>query len=362
MKSPVVFLVPILIPFAWAYGWLMRLRVWCYDMGVLPSYSCGAFVVSIGNLQVGGTGKTPISAFFANRWKDKVRLGIVSRGYGRSSSGVLRVDPNVENAAAKFGDEPTLLAAITKQPVQVGLSRVQAARDLVMSEGIRLVLMDDGLQHLKLRRSFDFLLFDVTAPKWHWRLIPWGRMREPWSALFRADAVILTKTESVSAEHLMETQKLIRGKLDSLGRRQVPIIRMKQQIAFDFSQDASSDKAAFLVAGIARPEIFFGMVRRLSSDVRVVGEKDFVDHHNYSKEDVGEIVALARAAKATSVATTEKDAVKLLPLWRNYQQTLPLVVSELSVHPVDATDEKELERIDAGIFDQLRGLSGRAAR
>lgn len=362
MKSPVVFLAPILIPFAWFYGWLMRIRVWCYDVGVLPSYSCGAFVVSIGNLQVGGTGKTPVSAFFANRWKEKVRLGIVSRGYGRSSSGVLRVDPALEDAAARFGDEPTLLAALTKQPVQVGLSRVQAARDLVMSEGIRLVLMDDGLQHLKLRRSFDFLLVDVTAPDWHWRLIPWGRMREPWSALARADAVLLTKTESVSAERRQETEKQIRTKLDSLGRRQVPIIRMKQRIACDFSQDVSDSKATFLVAGIARPEIFFEMVRGLSSDVRVVGEKKFFDHHDYSKEDVEEIVVKAKASQATSVATTEKDAVKLRPLWRNYQQTLPLVVSELSVHPVDATDEKELERIDAVIFDQLRGLSGRASR
>jgi tetraacyldisaccharide 4'-kinase len=231
-----------------------------------------------------------------------------------------------------------------------------------MSEGIRLILMDDGLQHLKLRRSFDFLLVDVTAPEWHWRLIPWGRMREPWSALARADAVLLTKTESVSAERRQETEKQIRSKLDSLGRRQVPIIRMKQRIACDFSRDASNSKAAFLVAGIARPEIFFEMVRNLSSDVRVVGEKEFVDHHKYSKEDVEGIVAKAKAAQASSVATTEKDAVKLRPLWRNYQQTLPLVVSELSVHPVDATDEKELERIDAVIFDQLRGLSGSASR
>jgi tetraacyldisaccharide 4'-kinase len=104
------------------------------------------------------------------------------------------------------------------------------------------------------------------------------------------------------------------------------------------------------------------MVRNLSPNVRVIGEKDFVDHHDYTEEDVEEIVASARATNATAVVTTEKDAVKLRPLWRNYQQTLPLIVSELSVYPVDATDEKELERIDAVIFDQLRGLSSSANR
>lgn len=362
MKSKVVLLAPILVPLAWVYGQLTRMRAWCYDIGIFPSHSCGAFVVSIGNLQVGGTGKTPITAFFANRWKERVRLGIVSRGYGRTSSGVLRVDPKLESAAAQFGDEPTLLAEITKLPVQVGQSRVQAALDLVMSEGIRLVLMDDGLQHLKLRRSFDIVLVDVTAPDWHWRLLPWGRMREPWSSISRADAVILTKTESVSLERRKEVETQVRGKLDSLGRRQVPIIRMKQQIFCDFSPDRSATKTTFLVAGIARPEIFFGMVKGLSSDIFVSGQKDFVDHHDYSKEDVEEILALAKAGRATSVATTEKDAVKLRPLWRNYQETMPLVVSKLSVIPVDASDEKELERIDATVFDQLRGLSGSASR
>ena len=358
MNKAVFFLAPILIPLAWTYGWLMRLRSWCYDVGILPSQSCGAFVVSIGNLQVGGTGKTPVSAFFANRWKERVRLGIVSRGYGRTTSGVFRVDPKVENAVAMFGDEPTLLADLTNVPVQVGQSRVQAARDLVMSEGVRLVLMDDGFQHLKLRRSFDVVLVDVTAPEWHWHLLPWGRMREPWSAIRRADAVLLTKTESVSLEHRKVIESELRAKLDAVDRRQVPIIRMKQRIQCDFA----TSKATFVVAGIARPEIFFGMVRSLSNAVQVVGQKDFVDHHDYSKEDAEEIVAMAKEKGATSVTSTEKDAVKLRPLWRNYQATLPLVVSRLSVIPVDATDEKELERIDGIIHDQLRGFSSSARR
>lgn len=362
MNKGLFFLAPILIPLAKTYGWLMRLRSWCYDVGILPSHSCGAFVVSIGNLQVGGTGKTPVSAFFANRWKEKVRLGIVSRGYGRTSSGVFRVDPKVENAAAMFGDEPTLLADLTNVPVQVGQSRVQAARELVMAEGVRLVLMDDGLQHLKLRRSFDVVLVDITAPEWHWHLLPWGRMREPWSALARADAVLLTKTESVSLEQRKLIEVELRSKLDSVDRRQVPVIRMKQQINCDFA----ASKATFIVAGIARPEIFFGMVKNLTGDglgdVQVVGQKDFVDHHDYSEEDAEEIVALAKTKGATSVTTTEKDAVKLRPLWRNYQATLPLVVSKLSVSPVDTMDEKELERIDAIIHDQLRGFSGTARR
>ncbi len=338
----------------------MRLRTWFFDVGIFTSHSCGAFVVSIGNLQVGGTGKTPVAAFFADRWKDKVRLGIVSRGYGRSSSGVLRVDPTNEEAPSKYGDEPTLLAASTGVPVQVGQSRVQAARQLVSDEGLRLVLMDDGLQHLKLRRSFDVILIDVTAPDWHWNLIPWGRMREPWSAVRRADIVVLTKTESVSAEKLKYFKVKVRTELDSLGKRQIPIIQMSQRIHCDFNFSKSG--ATFLIAGIARPQIFFKMVKSLSPEILVAGEKVFADHHNYSKDDVDDIVAVARARGATSVTTTEKDAVKLRRLWREIQDEIPLVVSKLSVIPVDASDEKELERIDEIIFDQLRGLSGSARR
>lgn len=360
MNSNLLVFAPLLVPLSWLYSWLMRIRAWLYDVGAIPSHSCGAFVVSIGNLQVGGTGKTPISAFFAKRWKEKVRLGIVSRGYGRSTAEVLRVDATHAQAAARFGDEPTLLSLITGVPVQVGQNRVHAAREVIVTEAVRLVLMDDGFQHLRLRRSFDFVLVDVTAPDWHWQVLPWGRMREPWSALVRADAVILTKTESVSQDRLKSFSDKIRKELNLNGRRQVPLIKMQQKIFFDdrFVKTGST----FLVAGVARPENFFQMVKAYSNDVTVTGQMEFADHHDYADDDFVEIVRRAKTSGAKSVTTTEKDAVKLQRLWKSIEAELPLFVSNLSVNPVDVQDEKELERIDAIIFDQLRGLSSSTSR
>lgn len=214
------FFGPLLALLSIVYSYLMHVRAWFFLVGVLPSESCGSFVVSVGNIQAGGTGKTPIVSFLARRWRAHLRLGIVSRGYRRKTKGSLRVEPSSSSAdgqklsaAEKFGDEPLWLAQSladgkgTVVPVQVGEKRIDAARDLIAAEGVKLILLDDGFQHLAIRRSFDIVLIDASVEDWHWRVLPWGRLREPLSALSRADAIILTKTESVSPDRLDRIEK-----------------------------------------------------------------------------------------------------------------------------------------------------------
>lgn len=361
MKPWQMLFAPPLALISFFYAAAMKVRAWFYHVGVLPSDSSGAFVVSIGNLQAGGTGKTPVAAFFAERWRARARLGIVSRGYGRKSRGSLRVDPSLDSAADRFGDEPTWLAAKfdTKDergvPVQVGERRLEAARDLIIAEGLKLVLLDDGFQHMRLRRSYDIVLVDVSAPSWHWRVLPWGRLREPVSALKRADAILLTKTESVSRERLASMENQVRRWARGPGGSAPVILQFEQRLTWNTE---SPGEKLVLAAGLASPESFFKLVRTHASSPDIREVFAFPDHHDYTAEDVSRLMASARH-HAARVVVTEKDAVKLLPLWKSSPgQGAELVVSSLEVRPVREFDEKQLERIDEVVFSQMRGSSG----
>lgn len=369
MNSPALqaIFAPPLAMLSFVYAFVMRVRAWFYHVGVLPSESSGAFVVSIGNLQAGGTGKTPVADFFVKRWRESVRLGIVSRGYGRQTKGSLRVDPAAVEAARKFGDEPAWLAR-NGTPVQVGERRAHAARDLIASEGLKLILLDDGFQHLALRRSFDIVLLDVTAPAWHWRVLPWGRLREPMTALRRADALILTKCESLSEEALSKFERHISRWAGSDRRyfegktRAFPMLRFQQRLSWPAG---AAYETLVVAAGLANPSAFFKHVRSSPRAPKVVAEVAYPDHYEYTAKDVRELKARAVATGAKCVLVTEKDAVKLLPLWRTEPDTpapeasgIELIVSKLEVGPARESDERLLEQIDEIILDQVRGISG----
>ena len=351
----------LLAPFALVYSALMIFRAWCYRVGVLPSESSGAFVISIGNIQAGGTGKTPMVDFFARRWRNKIRVGIVSRGYGRKSTGSHRVDPNDVDAAEKFGDEATWLArSLENVPVQVGEKRVRAAQDLIVSEGVTSILLDDGFQHSALRRSFDIVLIDVSAPAWHWRPIPWGRLREPVGSLRRADFIILTKTESVPTEKVDEVEKHVRywageNRTTFDGRAaKLRIVQFRQKVSWP----KLSAEPLVLAAGLARPEAFFAMVLSHESKPNVVATISFPDHHDFTVDDVLRLKRAALEKRSNRVLVTEKDAVKLSGIWSTVdgEGRVDLVVSKLEVLPARESDEVELEHVDEVILGEVRRL------
>lgn len=354
-----IVLALLLAPLSVLYAQIMRVRAWCYLVGILPSESSGAFVVSIGNIQAGGTGKTPIVDFFARRWRTHQRLGIVSRGYGRSTSGSLRVDAAAKDAADRFGDEATWLAASLSDgsgpivPVQVGERRVTAARDLIVSEAVKLLLLDDGFQHMAIRRSFDIVLIDVSAPLWQWRVIPWGRLRESKSALRRADLVILTKTESCESTTIDALETEVAKCIGADCR----VLRFRQQVSW--SKQVAGEPLV-VAAGLARPETFFKMVRSDETRPDVVAEVPFPDHHEFTSRDVNDLKELARLKKAGRVLVTEKDAVKLRNIWNpvGVSMDIELAVSKLEVLPLRESDKKQLEQVDEFILRGVRGLPG----
>ncbi|MFQ5781092.1 MAG: tetraacyldisaccharide 4'-kinase, partial [Nitrospiria bacterium] len=186
--------------FAWLYGLVCRLRPFLYEKGFLPRKRADAFIVSVGNLTVGGTGKTPFTIYLAETWREKgYSVGIVSRGYGRNDkrSVVLVSDgEKMLEAASAAGDEPYLMAERLKGiPVVVSADRFKGCQWLIRHFKMDLILLDDAFQHVPIHRDMNLLLIDAMNPYGNHRLLPRGPLREPLSAARRADLVIFTRSE-----------------------------------------------------------------------------------------------------------------------------------------------------------------------
>ena len=267
------------------FGAAVGVRNALYSRGALPSRCLGRPVISVGNLSVGGSGKTPFVVLLGELLKQRgIAFDVLSRGYGRRTRGVAIVDPG--GASRDFGDEPLLIARKLQVPVIVGQERFAAGRLAEERFASRLHLLDDGFQHRALARDFDIVL--VTPEDAHDRLLPAGRLREPLSALARADAIVLTNGAP-------EDMFPVNGKLVWRAHRTiVPCDLPAHPLAF---------------CAIARPRNFFVQLRNAGIDL--AAEATFRDHHQYTEKDVRELMAAAERSEADGFVTTEKDAINL---------------------------------------------------
>jgi tetraacyldisaccharide 4'-kinase len=280
-------------PLSWLFSQLVRARNARYDSGRAPVSRLRLPVISVGNLSVGGSGKTPFVQTLG-RWLTAQGIGydVLSRGYRRRSRGVLRVDP--AGPASLYGDEPLLLARTLEAPVFVGEDRYLAglaAEAWALDEGrqehgsiTKLHILDDGFQHRRLHRDFDIVLLghgDLRAS-----LLPFGRLREPLSALGRADAV--AAPEDLAA-------LLTEPNVWHIRRRLV------------LNQSAPTRPLAF--CGLAQPQQFWQSLADIG--VHPVATYAFGDHHRYTAGDIALLKRLAQQHEANGFVTTEKDMVKL---------------------------------------------------
>jgi tetraacyldisaccharide 4'-kinase len=272
-------------PLSSIYGSAVALRNALYDRGILPRRHLRGPVVSIGNLSVGGSGKTPFVILLGELLQARgVKFDVLSRGYGRQTRGLLEVDPG--GSSAQFGDEPLLIARRLEVLVVLGEDRYQAGLLAEQKFGPQLHLLDDGFQHRALARDLDIVL--VTADDARDSLLPAGRLREPLTSLKRADAVVLT------AGAAPETFPLD-GKL---------VWRVRRGI---LPKNLPSRPVAF--CGIARPQNFILQLRK--AGVEPVAEAVYRDHHAYTETDIRELLALKANSEADGFVTTEKDAINL---------------------------------------------------
>jgi tetraacyldisaccharide 4'-kinase len=323
---------PWLAPVGAALGAAGALRTRLYARGLLRRHALAGPVISVGNLAVGGRGKTPLVARIAAILRDSgQQVAILSRGYGGSSSGPLLVSDGeaVLATAEVAGDEPVMLARVLYGViVAVARRRVDAGRLVEARFGRCVHVLDDGFQHLGLARDLD--LVAIEAEDLVGRPMPAGVLRERPSALARGDLVLLSARNGAPLPAGLDAARTLRWHRRSLG----------------FSSPAGLSRPmpprAFVVSAIAAPE-------RLAADLsslgcRVVGQALFRDHHRFTAGELESVAAAARAAGADAVVTTEKDAVRL-----EWAAPAPPLV----VHRMEAVLEDE---------GRLREILQRAAR
>jgi tetraacyldisaccharide 4'-kinase len=295
------------------YGGAVRARNRLFDLGVLRQEKVGCPVVSVGNLTVGGTGKTPMVILLAGMLRDRgMRPAVLSRGYGgKSTSGVLVVSDGRQILAGpeEAGDEPVLIARRLKGiPVLAGAKRVLTGRYARENFGVDVMVLDDGFQHRWIHRDLDIVLLDSRQPLGNGLLLPRGPLREPPAALDRAGVVVFTRSQD-NAGPL--TGKEISGILSGRPRLRSRI-RPTKLVGADGAELPLSflaGKKVFAFAGIAQPDSFRQTVEGLGGVI--AGFRAFRDHHRYTPEDWGRIEHDAGLARADLVLATEKDLVKL---------------------------------------------------
>jgi tetraacyldisaccharide 4'-kinase len=324
-------LLALLTVISFPYSLILRLRALAYKTGVLRSYRLPRPVVAVGNLTVGGTGKTPMTTYLA-RWfmaRGK-RVAVLSRGYGGSLEGSIRIvsDGNsILLSPGESGDEPYLLA--TSLPgliVVIGADRYRAG--LLAQERLNpdIYILDDGFQHLRLKRDLNILLLDRARPFGNGLTLPAGMLRESKSAVGRADLVIYTRCDGCepsdrAGKPFCAASHRLTGVTPAAGGAQLPFA--------DFAR-----KRATAFAGIADPASFFDALER--EGVVLVATLAFPDHTLYCEEEIAAICRLRDASRSDCLITTGKDAVKLGP----YLERLGMVYA--AVLEIDFADEGPL--------------------
>ena len=323
-ESRSLFLRPFLSAISIIYGGSVKLRGTLYKKGILQSKRLPCPVISIGNITVGGAGKTPMTIYIAELIKHLgYSVAIISRGYkGRLEKigGIVCNGRTICMGPEKAGDEPFMIAKRLKTvPVIVGQNHFKAGTLAIKEFNPDILLLDDGFQHLKLNRDLDLVLLDHNSPFGNGHIFPKGTLREPIFSLYRGDAVILTRSDFIKTDSLVRLKGMMKNK-PIFKSTHVPYIykiietyntsphpETKGLFSRDF--DIFNGKRVFAFSGIAKNDDFRQTVESFKCEI--AGFSGFPDHHQYSAIELGEIVKSAMDLSADFIFTTEKDYVRI---------------------------------------------------
>lgn len=322
------------------YGLLLALRAHGYRLGLLPSKRLPRPVISVGNVTLGGTGKTPMTALLAADLIGRgLRVAVLSRGYGGEARGGLRIVSDGKSLLTppeESGDEPYLLARkVPGLMVVIGADRYRAGLLALKELNPDIFILDDGYQHLRLQRDLNLLLLDAARPFANGFTLPAGFLRERPSACARADLIVYTRCAHSGEPDLFPdkpsvwTNHALSGLAPLEGGERLALESLRGARVTAFS-------------GIADPAAFFDLLE--ASGVRLTATLAFPDHTRYGEDEVAAICRLQVASRSTLLVTTEKDAVKLAPhagrLVPCFAALLEIGGADLS--PLDAALEKLL--------------------
>jgi len=316
------------------YALIQKIRATGYAVGIFRSRKLGCRVISVGNLTLGGTGKTPtVLAIAETLQQHGYRPAILSRGYGGDPGlgvNVVSDGSQVLLSAEEAGDEPLMMARrLHHVPVLTGKSRYRSGRFALDHFNVDTLILDDGFQHLPLKRDVNIVLCDAQRPFGIGGIFPAGELREPADAIGRADVICLTRYGD-------------KGKADALyNPKQAPVIKtvLKSDSLWDLKSETESGlstvqgKKVGAFCGIGKPDQFFETVKGLGVDL--VWSEAFPDHFDYAAFDFSKMEQQARQAGAELLLTTEKDAVKLSA--KSF--SLPLYSVRVTLDVVEGRDE-----------------------
>ncbi len=302
----------LLLPFALIYRCIAVVRNWLFDLGVLKSKAYDVPVIVVGNITVGGTGKTPHVEYLVRMLCSKRRVAVVSRGYGRSTSGFVEVHP--ESDVRSVGDEP--LQIKRKFPdvlVAVDEVRTHAIDHLLAENAADTFILDDAFQHRHVRAGLNIVLVDYNRPIFNDLMLPAGRLREPRCGIGRANIVLVTKCpETLSDAERQEFSRKLKLKSE------VPVFFTTfgygQLVPIGNSPACTKHNGVTVIVatGIARPERLYDHLT--SAGAKVIGLK-FPDHHFFTTDDIDKVITAYQSVESSSkmVIVTEKDAMRLTP-------------------------------------------------
>ncbi|MEN6622385.1 MAG: tetraacyldisaccharide 4'-kinase [Smithella sp.] len=296
------------------YRLIISLRNWFYNYNFFKEIRLPCPVISVGNITVGGTGKTPCVIWLARMLQEQgFKPAILSRGYGGTSkkpANVISNGRNIVSSSLESGDEPYLIALSLKSiPVITGPKRILTGKTAIDELGANILICDDAFQHRQIFRNINLVLLDCKKPLGNGHLLPRGELREPVSALKRADVIILTRAGEVNKPNLI-IQKITDEKnipVFTSSHKPVNIILGDYSRQLPLSELKNKKVCAF--AGIARPESFKKVIEEAGA--QIVSFENFSDHHNYNYVELNHIYNNYLKTKADLLITTEKDAMRL---------------------------------------------------
>ncbi len=342
-----------LAPPSWLWSSIYFTRRICYDYGILRQRSFQVPIISVGNLTFGGTGKTPFTLWLSQYLHSKnKRVMILMRGYKgklENSSGMIHSGKKVNPDAGDYGDEALLFARrLEDATVVVGKRRSENLSFYFPKVEPDVVLLDDGHQHINLKRKLNIVLFDALMPLSRYKVAPLGYMREGFQALKDADLVVigradLAKPEKISSLKDMLLPHLPQGiKFAEVGFRPNGFYNSSYDLAYTLDQ--IRDKKVICIAGLANPQSFFRLIEDLGAEILVT--ESFPDHHYFKSDEINALLSYAKNEDAL-IVTTEKDIVRI----RKVVNDDSIVFLEVDLHFLKG--EKETKEIIDSCFKNI---------
>ncbi|MEO6524688.1 MAG: tetraacyldisaccharide 4'-kinase [Mucilaginibacter sp.] len=298
-----------LLPFSWLYGCIIIIRNWCYNAGIFKSTAFDLPVISIGNLDVGGAGKSPMTEYLVRLFKADHKLATLSRGYGRTTTGFILATATA--SATEIGDEPAqfkqkfpdITVAVCEDRV-VGVDQLKTDHDLI--------ILDDAYQHRAVKPGFSILLFDYSRIFEPHFMLPAGNLREPFGGRERGDIIIISKCPDTLTSTVQER---IKGRIKPFSHQQLFFTSINYAALRDMDDNTSAaliyqNTTVFLITGIANPAPLLNHVKKHTKQVI---HHNYPDHHQFSLKNITKLADEFNACPADKklIITTEKDIQRL---------------------------------------------------